>query len=150
MGSLKGLTIEGARCPAHLTRRRLITACGLARPHVGEPHHQLQSYRVHHHDAFVLWLFDHIATRRRTTVSYEQKTKAQSERAMPIIIGADGALHEKPAERLRSMGVSLAELMAFAMPSVEYQHHRLRWPAWCGRTPRPGLLTCPYTCDTGT
>ncbi|ESU40013.1 Reverse transcriptase/endonuclease [Giardia duodenalis] len=56
---------------------------------------------------------------------YAQKIKAYSERTM----------HEKPAERLRSLGVNLAKFMAFAVPSVEYQHHRLRWPAWCGRTP---------------
>ena len=59
---------------------------------------------------------------------YAQKTKAYSERTMPIIIGADGILHEKPAERLRNLGVSLAKFMAFAVFSVEYQHQRLRWP----------------------
>ena len=66
---------------------------------------------------------------------YAQKIKAYSERTMPIIIGTNGILHEKSAEHLRSLGVNLAKFMAFAVFSVEYQHHRLRWPAWCGRTP---------------
>ena len=43
---------------------------------------------------------------------------------MPIIIGTNGILHEKSAEHLRSLGVNLAKFMAFAVFSVEYQHHK--------------------------
>ena len=51
-------------------------------PHVGEPHRyckQMQLYRVRRHDAAVLWLFNHLATRRRTTVIHEQKVWVDTE-----------------------------------------------------------------------
>ena len=94
--------LTGRWGPAHLARRRLppphrcvrsgpgcaagpLADSGLQSvrpPRVGEPHRyckQMQLYRVRRHDAAVLWLFNHLATRRRTTVIYEQKVWVDTE-----------------------------------------------------------------------
>ena len=94
--------LTGRWGPAHLARRRLPPPHRCVRfgpgcatgppadsglqsvrpPHVGEPHRyckQMQLYRVRRHDAAVLWLFNHLATRRRTTVIYEQKVWVDTE-----------------------------------------------------------------------
>ena len=109
MGSLRGLAIGGAeyanralgalRILPDDAFRRLTAACGLApdvplaRPlttdcslcglRMSENHivncKQMQLYRVRRHDAVVLWLFNHLASRRRTTVIYEQKVWVDTE-----------------------------------------------------------------------
>ena len=94
--------LTGRWGPAHLARRRLPPPHRCVRsgpgcatgppadsglqpvrpPHVGEPHRyckQMQLYRARHHDAAVLWLFNHLATRRRTTAIYEQKVWVDTE-----------------------------------------------------------------------
>ena len=93
---------QGTRCSAHPARRRLppphrcvrsgpgcatprpLTAdCSLCGLRMSENHivncRQMQLYRVRRHDAAVLWLFNHLATRRRTTVIYEQKVWVDTE-----------------------------------------------------------------------
>ena len=108
MGSLRDLAIEGAgyanralgpcaSCPTTPSAASPLRAvwpgcaagppaeadCSLCGLRMSENHivncKQMQLYRVRRHDAVVLWLFNHLATRRRTTVIYEQKVWVDTE-----------------------------------------------------------------------
>ena len=55
---------------------------------------------------------------------YAQKIKAYSTRTMPVIVGTDGTLHSSSATHLKNLGIDIPKFMAFAVFSMEYQHHK--------------------------
>ena len=55
---------------------------------------------------------------------YAQKIKACSTRTMPVIVGTNGTLHPSSATHLKTLGIDIPKFMAFAVFSMEYQHHK--------------------------
>ena len=55
---------------------------------------------------------------------YNSKMEAYGERTLPIIIGTNGALHEKTKKHLQDLGVDILKFMAYAIFVIEYQHHK--------------------------
>lgn len=83
VGSLKDIIIEGTGYANRVlgALRILPAACGLAPDAPLTTNCSLCGIR--RHDAVALWLLNHLATRRRTTVSYEQKAWVDTEARSP-------------------------------------------------------------------
>ena len=81
--AFRRLTVSCGLAPAVPLARPLSTMCTLCGARMSEDHmvncKQTQLYRVLRHDAIVCWLFNHLATRRKTTVIYEQKVWVDTE-----------------------------------------------------------------------
>ena len=50
--------------------------------------------------------------------------QAYGARTMPIILGADGTIHEESRKHLEYLGVYIPKCMACAIFILEYQHHK--------------------------